>query len=283
MNPVESLFGAVPIDEVREYWDRRPCNLRHSAKPVGSREYFDEVETRRYFVEPHIPAFADFNRWAGKRVLEVGCGIGTETIAFARAGAMVTAVDLSEESVQLVAKRAAAYGLQDRVTPLVANAERLAESVPPTPYDLVYSFGVIHHTPHPGAVLDQIRSHYVSDRSTIKLMLYHRYSWKVLSILARDGHAAFWKLNELVARHSEAQTGCPVTYTYSRSDARRMLHQHGFEVDTLRVAMIFPYRVRDYVDYRYVKEWYFRYMPRPLFQRLERTLGWHLCITAKPI
>jgi hypothetical protein len=55
------------IEKVREFWDRRPCNIRHSPKPVGTREYFDEVEKRKYFVEPHIPGFAQFERWKGKK------------------------------------------------------------------------------------------------------------------------------------------------------------------------------------------------------------------------
>src|SRR5579872_5770839 len=139
-------FEQVPIEQVRNYWDRRPCNIRHSTKPVGTREYFDEVEARKYFVEPHIPEFAEFERWAGKRVLEIGCGIGTDTMSFARNGAYVTAVDLSEKSLELARQRAAVYGVQERVQFFLGNSEELSKFVPPQPYDLIYSFGLIHHT-----------------------------------------------------------------------------------------------------------------------------------------
>ena len=59
----------ITIERVREFWNRRPCNIRHSQKTVGSREYFDEVEARKYLVEPHIPVFAQFDKWRGKKVL----------------------------------------------------------------------------------------------------------------------------------------------------------------------------------------------------------------------
>ena len=72
-----ATFSETPIDRVRDYWNARPCNLRHSPATVGTRQYFDEVEARKYFVEPHIPGFAQFQRWSGKRVLEIGCGLGT--------------------------------------------------------------------------------------------------------------------------------------------------------------------------------------------------------------
>src|SRR5215510_5455710 len=104
-------FQDVPIRTVQQYWNDRPCNIRHSPKPVGEREYFDEVEARKYFVEPHIPRFAEFPRWRGQRVLEVGCGIGTDTISFLRNGALVTSVDLSTESLALAKRRAEVYGL----------------------------------------------------------------------------------------------------------------------------------------------------------------------------
>ena len=69
-------FASETIGRVAGYWNSRPCNIRHSPLPVGTREYFDQVEARKYFVEPHIPAFACFDEWKGKRVLEIGCGIG---------------------------------------------------------------------------------------------------------------------------------------------------------------------------------------------------------------
>lgn len=153
------VFASKSIDEVRDYWNSRPCNIRHSALEPGTREYFDQVEARKYFVEPHIPAFAEFPRWAGRKVLEIGCGIGTDTMNFARAGAMVTAVDLSQASLDMAKKRARIFGLEDKITFVQANAEKLDEYVPVEKYDLVYSFGVIHHTPHPDAVIKQVKKY----------------------------------------------------------------------------------------------------------------------------
>src|SRR5947209_17249567 len=122
--------SASVIDQVRAYWNRRPCNVRHSTSPVGSKEYFDEVEARKYFVEPHIPKFADFERWRGKRVLEIGCGIGTDTLSFAQHGARVTAVDLSEKSIALARRRAEVYGQQDRSEFHNGSSEAVSKFVP---------------------------------------------------------------------------------------------------------------------------------------------------------
>jgi ubiquinone/menaquinone biosynthesis C-methylase UbiE len=275
---VAQTFATKTIDDVRRYWDARPCNIRHSPKAIGTRTYFDEVERRKYFVEPHIPAFAQFDRWKGKRVLEIGCGIGTDTISFARAGAEVTAVDLSEESLTVAQRRAATFDLEDRITFCRADAERLSESVPVETYDLVYSFGVLHHTPHPPNAIKEIRR-YMSADSVLKIMVYHRYSWKVLWIVLKYGKGAFWNLDRLIARHSEAQTGCPVTYSYSRRSVRDLLP--GFTIEKTMVDHIFPYRIPEYKRHEYRKVWYFRHLPDGLFRRLEKSFGWHLCCEAR--
>ncbi len=278
---IPASFEDTPISKVSEFWNSRPCNIRHSPHPVGTREYFDEVEARKYFVESHIPRFADFARWKGKKVLEIGCGIGTDTISFARAGAQVTAVDLTEKSLEVARQRARVFGLEDRIRFIQADAEKLSESVPVERFDLVYSFGVIHHTPHPGRVLDEIRK-YVGPESTLKVMVYHRWSWKVLWILFGYGKGRFWRLEQIVAQHAEAQEGCPVAYNYTRWSARRWLARHGFRTTHTLVDHIFPYRIPEYRQYQYRKVWYFRWMPQPLFHALERCFGWHLCLTAKP-
>lgn len=273
-------FDEVAINRVKEYWDRRPCNIRHSIAPIGSTQYFDEVEARKYFVESHIPGFAEFECWRGKRVLEIGCGIGTDTINFARAGAQVTSVDLSETSLEIARKRVTVYGLENQVKLFCGNAEELSGFVPVEPYDLIYSFGVIHHTPHPDRVLEELRK-YARAGTTVKIMVYHRRSWKVGWILLSEGKGQFWKLRELVAKNSEAQTGCPITYTYTRREGRELLARHGFVAREVRVDHIFPWRIKDYVQYHYVKEAYFRWMPQRMFRGLEKQLGWHLCITAE--
>jgi ubiquinone/menaquinone biosynthesis C-methylase UbiE len=271
-------FQEVPIGRVRDFWNARPCNIRHSPRPIGEREYFDDVEARKYFVEPHIPRFAEFSRWAGKRVLEVGCGIGTDTVNFARAGARVTAIDLSDRSLDIARKRAAIYGLSG-ITFVQADAEHLAATVAVEPYDLVYSFGVIHHTPNPKAALDQMRL-FLAPEGTLKLMVYHRFSWKALAIVMGYGRGALWKWDKLIAAHSEAQEGCPVTYTYTRRELRAFVESAGLQVRDMFVDHIFPWRIADYIQYRYRKQWYFAAVPAPAFRWLEKHVGWHLCITA---
>jgi 2-polyprenyl-3-methyl-5-hydroxy-6-metoxy-1,4-benzoquinol methylase len=273
-------FDTIPVETVASYWDKRPCNIRHSPSEPGTKKYYDEVEARKYFVEPHIPGFADFNKWKGKKVLEIGCGIGTDTINFARAGAIVTAVDLSKESIKIAKQRAEVFGLSDRITFYNANAEELSKTVPPAHYDLIYSFGVIHHTPHPEKVIEEIQKHYVSENSTFKIMMYNRYSLKSLRIILTEGKCKFWQAEKLIAKHSEAQTGCPVTYTYTRKSLKKLLSS--FQFTNCFVDHIFPYTINNYVQYKYIKIWPYRFMPKFLFRMLERCFGWHLCATSVP-
>ena len=253
------------LEDVRAYWNRRPCNIRHSAQPIGTIEYFDEVEARKYFVEPHIPGFADFKHWAGKRVLEVGCGIGTDAVNFVRGGADYTGVDLSEESLGLARRRFDLLGLDGRL--MQGNGERLSEALPGETFDLVYSFGVVHHTPDPPAIIRQIR-HLLRPDGELRLMVYARNSWKNAMI-------------EAGLDQPEAQSGCPIALTYTHEEAAHLLD--GFRIEEIRQDHIFPYVVEKYRAYEYELQPWFAAMPPAMFRALEQRLGWHLLIRAVPI
>jgi SAM-dependent methyltransferase len=260
------MSDAVSIETVAEYWNRRPCNIRHSPREVGSREYFDEVEERKYFVEPHIPGFAGFASWRDKRVLEVGCGLGTDAVNFARAGADYTGVELSEASLALARRRFEVFGLKGRLVP--CNAEQLDQVAEPASYDLVYSFGVIHHTPNPAAVIRQVRKA-IKQTGEFRLMLYARNSWKDAMI-------------EAGIDQPEAQSGCPIAFTYTQDEVRDLLAANGFAATSITQDHIFPYVVEKYVRYEYELQPWFAAMPRDMFRALEQRFGWHMLITAKP-
>jgi 2-polyprenyl-3-methyl-5-hydroxy-6-metoxy-1,4-benzoquinol methylase len=276
---VNQAFADISIDAVRAYWNVRPCNIRHSPKAVGTREYFDEVEQRKYFVEPHIPGFAEFSRWSGKRVLEIGCGIGTDTVNFARAGARVTAVELSDASADVARRRVQVYGLSDRVTIHVGNAEELSDILSAQTFDLVYSFGVIHHSPRPDRIIAHLRK-FMTPASELRLMVYARISYKLFWIMRQEGIWDMSRIDELIARNSEAQTGCPVTYTYTDESIRMLLV--GFDVLDVRKAHIFTWDVDAYRRYEYVKAPEWANVTETELAALERELGWHILVRAVP-
>lgn len=253
------------IEDVAAYWNRRPCNIKHSLKPVGSREYFDEVEARKYFVEPHIPGFAEFDLWNEKKVLEIGCGLGTDATNFARAGAVYTGVDLSSESLALARTRFEVFGLSGEF--YEGNAEQLDTLMPRGGFDLVYSFGVIHHTPEPRKVIEAARRVIAPD-GELRIMLYAKDSWKDIMIGAG-------------LDQPEAQSGCPIAFTYSQNEVRDLLSGQ-FEVTDISIDHIFPYVIEKYVKYEYEPQPWFKVMPEEMFKSLEKTLGWHMLIKARP-
>jgi ubiquinone/menaquinone biosynthesis C-methylase UbiE len=263
------------LTDVAAYWNSRPCNIRRSAAPTDSKQFMDETEARKYTSEPHIPGFAEFDKWAGKYVLEIGCGIGIDTVNFARAGANVTAVDLSEESLRIAKRRADLANVPLRF--IQSNAEELSLCDPA--YHLIYAFGSIHHSPRPVSILREMRK-YSGKVTTLKIMVYNKWSWKALWILLKYGKGQFWKFSELIARYSEAQTGCPVTHVYSRRSIKKLVESAGFRVKKISVDHVFKFDIPSYIKHEYKVDWKFRWMPSWLFRAFERVAGWHLLVEA---
>jgi len=252
-----------PLQKVRRYWDRRPCNIRHSRRPLGSKAYFNEVEKRKYLVEPHIPLFSEFPKWRGKRVLEIGCGIGTAAVSFARAGTLYTGIDLSEKSLAVARQRFAVFGLPGRF--VHGNAEKLSKLFQGETFDLVYSFGVIHHTPRPERVVAEV-SKVMGPRSEFRLMVYAKNSWK--SFMIKAG-----------LDQPEAQKGCPIAFTYDGQEVRHLLKK--YRILSMRQTHIFPYQIPAYKKGRYRLQPWFAAMPPKMFRALEECLGWHWLIQCR--
>jgi SAM-dependent methyltransferase len=253
------------MDKIKEYWNRQPCNIKHSNKEFLTKEYFNEIEKRKYFVESHIPYFAQFEKWRGKKVLEIGCGIGTDAVNFARNGAEYTGVELSEASLEITKKRFKIFGLEGSFFNL--DAENLNEiSKVGKDFDLIYSFGVIHHSPHPEKILENCYK-LLKDGGCIKIMVYAENSWK--SFMIKDGYDQY-----------EAQTNCPLALTYTKEEIKFILKSLQYKNIDIFQTHIFPYKVEKYKNYEYELEDWFEKMPKEMFKVLEKNLGWHLCITA---
>ena len=166
---------------VRDYWEQASCGTTVTTAPKHSRTYFEKIEEHRYEHEPCIHTFAQFTRWSGKKVLEVGVGAGTDFLQFARAGARVYGVDLTQEAVDNVRERLKLYGLR---------AERLecrnAEHLPfeSDSFDLVYSWGVIHHAADMEKVFSEIYR-VTRPGGHVKIMVYNFTSLMVLYLYLR--------------------------------------------------------------------------------------------------
>ena len=255
------------MKQVREFWDAQPCNSWHPELRVGDAKYFAELANRRYTVEPHIERFAQFNYWDNQEVLELGCGIGTDAVRFAKSGARVMAVDMSETSLALARANAACAKLNySRIRFIVANLEQL-NLADKRPWALIYAFGVLHHTPNPRVALDRIVEH-MAPHTELRMMVYARHSWK--SAMIDAGLDQF-----------EAASGCPVAYRYTEEQIKTLCASAGLEVIDFEQCHIFRYSIPEYKEGRLVELPWFTAMPVPVFRALERALGWHLLIRAR--
>jgi SAM-dependent methyltransferase len=203
-----------------EFWAAYQPGFRFSRHPVGTAPFFAEVEAHRYALEPHIREIVRFERWTGSDVLEAGCGIATDGVAFARAGARYTGVDQSETALTLASRRFEAEKLEGRFERASVTALPFADST----FDLVYSHGVIHHVADTQRAVDEFRR-VLRPGGTALVMVYHRdslnYRFNIMvirralgALLAVPGSAA--AIASVTGEPREVLEG-----------HRRLLHEHG--------------------------------------------------------
>lgn len=286
-------------ERVRAFWQENPCGTKFADAPPGSRRFYELVEDHRYTKEWHIPTAAGFVESKGLRVLEIGCGLGTDGAQFAKAGAIYTGVDLTEAAVELAQKRFELFDLPG--TFRTADAEQL--DFPNESFDLVYSHGVLHHTPDTaGAIREVHRILKPGGRAVV--MLYHRdsYNYRVnISMLRRAGvhllrmqggvklvhlltgetedalreHARrlkndrdFLSSDEFLSQNTDG-AGNPLARVYSRAEAKELFK--GFSKVELRTYFL-------------NKKWMpvlGMVLPRSIESRLASRWGWHLWVYAQ--
>jgi len=260
----------MKIQKVKLYWNKQPCNIKYSKKKFLSKNYFNEVKKKKYFVEKHIPNFAKFKKYKNKNVLEIGCGIGTDAIEFIRNGANYVGIDYSEKSIKILKKRIEIFNLEKfKPTLIVDNAESLNKVKKlKRSYDLIYSFGVIHHTPNMKKCFDAIYK--ICKKSTeIKIMLYAKNSYKN------------FLLNMSNYRY-EAQKNCPIVFKVNEDDIKNLI-KNKFKIVDIKQDFIFPYKIKSYKNNKYIKIKHFKIMPKNIFKTLEKNIGEHMLIRLKKI
>ena len=205
---------------VRDFWNAAPCGTAGVQKRDDLRAFLQDIERRRYELEPFVFSYADFPRWKGKEVLEVGCGTGTDLLQFLRAGANAQAIDLSSQSAGLARKRLRFAGFESSRV-VLSDAENLP--FPDNHFDLVYSWGVLHHTPDTERAVAEVHR-VVRPGGEVCIMLYHRWSLISLQFYLRFGllrARPFRSLDEIMAAHQES----PGTKVYTRAQLKDLFAQ----------------------------------------------------------
>lgn len=245
---------------IRDYWNEHIHDLEIATQPVGSPGFFDELDEYRFDKLRYLPQLVDFNRFRGKKLLEIGCGLGIDLVRFALGGAEVTGIDLSEISIGLAALNFEHRGLSADLH--VMNGEELqyqAES-----FDVVYAHGVLQYTANVNKMISEIYRVLRLDGEAI-MMVYNKNSWL----------NAVSKVMKVSLEHEDA----PVLNKYSIKEYKQLLNSYAnFKIIPER----FPVKTRLHQGFKanlynegFVR--LFQWLPKPLV----RSFGWHLMAFAK--
>lgn len=249
------MFAVATIDDVRTYWERHIHDLEITRHPVGSRGFFDDLDEYHFDKLHHLLRLVDFNGYRGRQVLEVGCGAGVDLARFAKGGALVTGVDLTQSAIDLATANFNQQGLAGEFR--VANGEQLPFDT--DRFDLVYAHGVVQYTAHPETLVAECRRVLKPGGRAI-FQVYNRVSW--LNALS--------KVMKVGLEHDDA----PVLGKYSIGEFRALLA--GFRKVEI-VPERFPVKSRLHGGwkgtlYNGVFVGAFNTLPRSLVRRF----GWHL-------
>ena len=255
-------------NEVRNFWNAQPCGSRY----LGECTDFETHAGARYELEPYIPEFAQFSSSRGLKVLEIGVGIGADYLEWLKAGADATGVDLSAISIERTRQRCELAGYHPDLR--VADAEHLPFS--DDTFDVVYSYGVMHHSPDTTQCLHEAWR-VLKPGGEARIMVYHHPSVTGLMLWLRYG--IFRKsLRNTVYQYLES----PGTKTYTHTDARALMNN--FEDLKMRQAFSPGDLLLNQPSAQFQSRFYrlvWKFFPRTVVKTFGRKWGLFLLITGK--
>jgi len=257
----------------REQWGQDPCGAEYDREhELGTREFFDAIERYRYSeYAAWMPRLMEFEKFRDARLLEIGCGMGTDLLQFSRGGARCVGIDLTPRSIELSQHRFKLYGADGAF--MISDGEHLPFR--DRSFDVVYSNGVLHHTPDTAGAVREVHR-VLRPGGVAKVMLYHRNSLNYwLEIVLRRGvlGAEFLRgrsAEEIMSRvieHSD-HGATPLVKVYSRKQARSLFSLFkdvSVDVEQLTRA-----------ELRFLSP----LVSESMLDRLRKRIGWNVIITA---
>ena len=243
------------MSRIANYWDEHIHDLSITTYPVGTREFFQQLDEYRYDKLNYLPRLIDFNSYKAKNLLEVGCGAGIDLVRFAREGAKVTGIDISKMAIDLARKNFEQSEQKADLRVMNGEGMQFADNT----FDVVYAHGVLQYTANTKKMVAEIHRVLKPGGEAI-MMVYNKHSW--LNLMRN--------VTKVPLEHEDA----PVLKKFSVSELKQLLRP--FQ-DYRIIPERFPVKTKLHSGWKArlfnnVIVGAFNLMPRPWIRRF----GWHL-------
>jgi SAM-dependent methyltransferase len=269
--------GVHSKSDVEQFWNAASCGEEAYAHGPDFSSQMKSQAAARYSLEPYIIDFARFPEGRGKDVLEVGVGMGGDhELWAAQKPSRLCGVDLTERAIEFTSSRLALTGLHSELQK--ADAENLP--FPDASFDIVYSWGVLHHTPDTSKAFAEV-ARVLRSGGHARIMIYHTWSLTGLMLWARYSLARRKRLS--MAQVYSEYLESPGTKAYTMSQARDLCYNAGFSVADVKIQLGPGDLLEGGVGQRHqgaVLRLAKTIWPRSLFRTLTPSLGLYLLIKA---